>query len=102
MGLLRSFGTRISEGIDGFRVADLLRARYHIKPHEVTMVAWGSPHNELSNGKYSRPKAGPAKVAKLKVSQPLMSQFRHSVILTPGMLSIRLSDPTHSVLLRPF
>ena len=54
----QAHGARSAEGVDGFLATKWLLQHLTWPSHDVTLVCWGSPHMELADGGYSRPKSG--------------------------------------------
>ncbi|CAE7266953.1 unnamed protein product [Symbiodinium natans] len=78
---MQTFGAKIAEGVDGYLASTWVHRNLGLAHHQITLVAWGSPHMELSDGTYSKQKAGAAACEKACVFQSLCKQFRHSFVL---------------------
>ena len=82
---LQDHGAAVAEGVDGLQVAHWLRRSAcplgTVRPRQVTLIIWGSPHVELANGMRSRLKSGAAPRQKAAVVETLKAQCPHSFIL---------------------
>ncbi|OLP75592.1 hypothetical protein AK812_SmicGene44587 [Symbiodinium microadriaticum] len=78
---IQTLGASIAEGVNGYHASRWAQQTLGLAHHRFTLVAWGSPHMELSDGSYSQQKTGRAACEKACVFQSLCKQFQHSFVL---------------------